>query len=74
MNLSTKDLSDLGFNPTARSRLGLAEVKRASKLQELRSNSAGVTREKIASQRNRRKKADEPKIIEAEVISIASDR
>lgn len=29
-------LSTLGFDPTARSRLGLAEVKRASKLDELR--------------------------------------
>lgn len=29
-------LSALGFDPTARSRLGLAEVKRASKLDELR--------------------------------------
>lgn len=29
-------LSCLGFDPTARSRLGLAEVKRASKLDELR--------------------------------------
>lgn len=29
-------LSDLGFNPTARSRLGVAEVTRVSKLQQLR--------------------------------------
>lgn len=32
-------LSLLGFDPTARSRLGLAEVKRVSKLDELRRHS-----------------------------------
>lgn len=34
--LLAEALSTLGFDPTARSRLGLAEVKRASKLDELR--------------------------------------
>jgi hypothetical protein len=32
----TEGLSALGFNPTARARLGLAEVKRVTKLEELR--------------------------------------
>lgn len=34
-------LSTLGFDPSARSRLGLAEVKRVSKLDELRSRKQG---------------------------------
>jgi hypothetical protein len=34
-------LSDLGFNPTARSRLGVAEVTRVSKLDALRRQSGG---------------------------------
>ncbi len=33
-------LADLGFNPAARSRLGLAEVKAKSKLEELRERQA----------------------------------
>ena len=33
-------LSELGFNPAARSRLGLAEVKAKSKLEELRERQA----------------------------------
>lgn len=33
-------LSDLGFNPAARSRLGLAEVKAKNKLEELRERQA----------------------------------
>jgi phage terminase small subunit len=32
----TEALSVLGFNPTARTRLGVAEVKKMSKLEELR--------------------------------------
>lgn len=35
-------LSDLGFTPTARARLGLAEVKRQSKLEELIAKRAGA--------------------------------
>lgn len=35
-----ESLSVLGFDPTARSRLGLAEVKRVSKLDELRARRA----------------------------------
>jgi hypothetical protein len=34
-------LSTLGFDPSARSRLGLAEVRRVSKLDELRSRRQG---------------------------------
>lgn len=34
-------LSELGFDPTARARLGLAEVKKESKLDELRARQAG---------------------------------
>lgn len=37
----TDALSALGFNPTARSRLGVAEVKRASALQQLLNNGSG---------------------------------
>ena len=36
----TSLLSDLGFNPAARARLGLAEVKAQSKLEELRERQA----------------------------------
>lgn len=37
-----KMLSDLGFTPTARSRLGVAEVKARSKLEELRERASKV--------------------------------
>jgi hypothetical protein len=37
----SKLMSDLGFDPAARARLGLAEVKAASKLEELRSKRSG---------------------------------
>jgi hypothetical protein len=37
-------LTDLGFTPTARSRLGLAEVKAASKLDEFRARQANRLR------------------------------
>jgi hypothetical protein len=30
-----KGLAELGFNPTARSRLGVAEVKKLSRLEEM---------------------------------------
>lgn len=39
--LLQESLSLLGFDPTARSRLGLAEVKRVSKLDELRARQQG---------------------------------
>ena len=60
----TKELSDLGFNPTARSRLGLAEVKRESVLQQLLAGQGS----------NRRQESDQTPVIEAEIIDIAADR
>lgn len=39
--LLQESLSLLGFDPTARSRLGLAEVKRVSKLDQLRARQQG---------------------------------
>lgn len=44
-----KLLSDLGFDPTARARLGLAEVKAMSKLEELKAR-RDATRSAVASE------------------------
>lgn len=59
----TKELSDLGFNPTARSRLGLAEVKRESVLQQLLSNSGS----------NSSRQSEDSQTIDAEILHIAAD-
>jgi P27 family predicted phage terminase small subunit len=61
----TKELSDLGFNPTARARLGLAEVKRQSKLEELLSRQSRPTQTGASK--------DDSAVIDAEIIDIAAD-
>ena len=61
----TKELSDLGFNPTARSRLGLAEVKRQSVLEQLLSNQSRPAQASTTQ---------DDSIIDAEIIDIAADR
>lgn len=55
-----RELSALGFDPTSRSRLGLAEVKKQSILESL-----------LAASTSR---SPEGQVIEAEVIDIAPDR
>ena len=59
----TKELSDLGFNPTARSRLGLAEVKRESVLQQLLANSGS----------NNNRQSEDSQAVDAEIVHIAAD-
>lgn len=61
LKLLDREQSALGFDPVSRSRLGLAEVKIKSKLEEL------LGRRQAASE------ANEDPIIDAEVIDIAAD-
>lgn len=56
-----QELSSLGFNPTARAKLGLAEIKRRSKVEELLERSRP------------REEAPQGKVIDAEIVDLASD-
>lgn len=58
LKILDRELSSLAFDPVSRSRLGLAEVKRQSKLEELL---------------GRRDETTKGEIVEADIIDIAAD-
>lgn len=72
----SQELSSLGFNPTARARLGLAEVKRRSKVQELLERSRGQGAQggsEGAGQGSSEGSEDTGEICDAEIVDLAAD-